>query len=232
MPITKSAIKKQRVDKRRSAINEPIRGRVKAAIKIVRSKPSTETLAQFYAAIDRAVAKELVSKRTAARMKARVVLAWALSFGKWAVIVTQLVVMGAFLWRFGLDRRMTDLKKETEKNIAIINSYEQIERDFALTQKRIKTIEPVVDRQEKLLASLDKLERITPIEVWYERINLSEDSISLVAYAKSVAGMGRLIRMVENDPEFTQVRLNKLESSGNDDSQLTFELSITQAQEG
>lgn len=163
---------------------------------------------------------------------AGVVLTWALSFGKWAVIVTQLVVMGAFLWRFGLDRRMTDLKKETEKNIAIINSYEQIERDFALTQKRVKTIEPVVDRQEKLLASLDKLERITPIEVWYERINLSEDTISLVAYAKSVAGMGRLIRMVENDPEFTQVRLNKLESSGNDDSQLTFELSITQAQEG
>ncbi|HBD02093.1 MAG: 30S ribosomal protein S20 [Microgenomates group bacterium GW2011_GWC1_46_16] len=82
MPITKSAIKKQRVDKRRSAINEPIRGRVKAAIKIVRSKPSTETLAQFYAAIDRAVAKKLVSKRTAARMKARVVKATKIKLTK------------------------------------------------------------------------------------------------------------------------------------------------------
>ena len=41
-----------------------------------------------------------------------VVLEWALAFGKWVVILTQLVVMGAFLWRFGLDRKLTDLRKE------------------------------------------------------------------------------------------------------------------------
>ena len=40
-----------------------------------------------------------------------VVLEWALVFGKWAVIVTQLVVMGAFLWRFALDTRLSNLKK-------------------------------------------------------------------------------------------------------------------------
>ena len=49
-----------------------------------------------------------------------IVLAWLLSFGKWAVIVTQLIVMGAFLWRFSLDRELTDLKKSIAKNVAII----------------------------------------------------------------------------------------------------------------
>lgn len=73
MPITKSAIKKQRVDKKRAKVNEPIKGSVKASIKEAKSNPSSATIAKFYGAIDHAVAKKLVSKRTAGRLKSRLV---------------------------------------------------------------------------------------------------------------------------------------------------------------
>ena len=73
MPITKSAIKKQRVDKSRALVNVVVRGRVKAAIKSVREKPDAKKIANFYSVIDRAVSKKLVAKRTAARLKARIV---------------------------------------------------------------------------------------------------------------------------------------------------------------
>lgn len=73
MPITKSAIKKQRVDRKRVRVNEPVRGKVKVAIKEAKSNPTNESIATFYAAVDRAVAKKLVSPRTAARMKSRLV---------------------------------------------------------------------------------------------------------------------------------------------------------------
>lgn len=71
MPITKSAIKKQRVDKARTKVNEPVRGRVKSTIKEARANPTPDAISAFYAAVDRAVAKKLVAKRTAARLKAR-----------------------------------------------------------------------------------------------------------------------------------------------------------------
>lgn len=73
MPITKSAIKKQRVDKTRIKINEPIRGRVKANIKAARTNPTAKTIAQLYSAVDRAVAKKILPLRRAARLKARIV---------------------------------------------------------------------------------------------------------------------------------------------------------------
>lgn len=73
MPITKSAIKKQRQDKKRVKINEPIRGRVKSTIKAARSKPTLASIASLYSAVDRAVAKKLMSLRTASRMKSRLV---------------------------------------------------------------------------------------------------------------------------------------------------------------
>jgi ribosomal protein S20 len=73
MPILKNALKKQRVDKRRAAQNVPVRGRVKSAIKVARANPTKEAVAAFYSAVDHAVAKKLVAKRTAARLKSRLV---------------------------------------------------------------------------------------------------------------------------------------------------------------
>ncbi|GAB4026211.1 MAG: hypothetical protein Fur0011_1030 [Candidatus Microgenomates bacterium] len=73
MPITKSAIKKQRVDKKRFAVNTPIKGKVKSALKAARSKPTKESVSAFYKAIDRAVKKSLIPERTASRLKSRLV---------------------------------------------------------------------------------------------------------------------------------------------------------------
>lgn len=73
MPITKSAIKKQRVDKKRVVRNIPVLGRVKSTLKDVRVKVDAESIKNLQQALDRAVKKRLVPKRRAARIKSRVV---------------------------------------------------------------------------------------------------------------------------------------------------------------
>jgi len=72
MPITKSAIKKQRVDKKRTKQNLPLLGRVKTSIKEARIKTTPEKLKSAYSALDRAVKHHLVPKRRAARLKSRI----------------------------------------------------------------------------------------------------------------------------------------------------------------
>jgi len=72
MPITKSAIKKERVDKRRTLQNMAARGRVETTVKDAREKPGVETLKSMYSALDRAVKHNLIAKRRAARLKSRI----------------------------------------------------------------------------------------------------------------------------------------------------------------
>lgn len=72
MPITKSAIKKQRVDKRRTVSNMSVKGRLKTTVKEVRAKSSPETLSSLYSSMDLAVKHHLVTKRHAARLKSRI----------------------------------------------------------------------------------------------------------------------------------------------------------------
>jgi small subunit ribosomal protein S20 len=72
MPITKSAIKKQRVDKKRTLQNVAAKGRLKTTVKEARANPGAETLKALYSALDLAVKHRLVGKRHASRLKSRI----------------------------------------------------------------------------------------------------------------------------------------------------------------
>lgn len=75
MPLTKSAIKKQRVDKKRTATNRAISSQVKTAVKKARTQPSPSTLRALYSAVDVAVKKHVLKLNTASRIKAGVLRA-------------------------------------------------------------------------------------------------------------------------------------------------------------
>ena len=72
MPITKSAIKKERVDKRRTKQNVSVKGRLKTTIREARLNPGPVTLKALYSAMDRAVKHHLVAKGHASRLKSRI----------------------------------------------------------------------------------------------------------------------------------------------------------------
>jgi len=155
-----------------------------------------------------------------------VVLSWALVFGKWSVIITQLIVMGTFLWRFSLDRSLTDLRKEIAKEVAVIKSYEQIERDFGLAQKQVEQINKTTKEQEKILNAMSEVEKMMPGEVWLEKVTISPKEIALTAYAANLAGFGSFISQVQNNPKFNQVRVGKITSSTRG-AQIQFEANMT-----
>lgn len=155
-----------------------------------------------------------------------IILSWLLSFGKWAVIVTQLIVMGAFLWRFSLDRELTDLKKSIAKNVAIIKSYEQIERDFVLTQKRLATAKTVIAQQKAITEELSTLALVTPLDVWYEKLTITPTSTTLSAYSRSLPGFSQFLSAIQKDNRYSSVSVARIQDGGVQNAQMQFEISM------
>ena len=57
-------------------------------------------------------------------------LKWALTAGRYIVIVTELAVIMAFLSRFKFDRELTDLHEEIKQKQAVIQSAQSFETEF------------------------------------------------------------------------------------------------------
>ncbi len=71
MPVTSSAKKKLRVDRRRTIFNLRLKRRYKEAIKKYFEKKTPEALKRLYALVDRAVKRHIIHRNKAARLKRR-----------------------------------------------------------------------------------------------------------------------------------------------------------------
>lgn len=71
MPIIKSAIKKMRQDKVRTARNSKMKYNLKSLIKKMRKNPSAKNLQTTSSALDKAVKKNLIHSNKASRLKSR-----------------------------------------------------------------------------------------------------------------------------------------------------------------
>jgi len=160
-----------------------------------------------------------------------VVLEWALVFGKWSVIVTQLIVMLAFLWRFGLDRRLTDMRKEIAQNSAVVKSYEQVERDYVLAQKRVQFAKPIIEEQQLIEQVITKLTQITPADVWLERLSITNTSVAFTANAGSLNGFGQFLTALQNEPQFKSISVAKIQDGGGQNAQLQFDATVVYKEE-
>jgi len=68
MPITKSAKKKLKVDRKRESSNKRAEAFINLAIKKVQKKPSPEGIKKAFRAIDKGVKKNIFHKNKAARI--------------------------------------------------------------------------------------------------------------------------------------------------------------------
>lgn len=121
-------------------------------------------------------------------------LKWALSFGRWIVIVTELIVILCFLSRFKLDRDLTDLSEKIKQQQVIIASFGDLEKNFRNLQKRLATIDKL--EKEQLLASilLDKLSKTVSLDVSLSELTIQENEIEISGLALSEAGFGSFIK--------------------------------------
>ncbi|HCS79450.1 TPA: hypothetical protein DIV55_06990, partial [Patescibacteria group bacterium] len=48
------------------------------------------------------------------------ILRWSLIYGRYIIVSTEIIVLLAFIYRFSLDRQITDLNEEIEQKSAIV----------------------------------------------------------------------------------------------------------------
>ena len=77
MPITKSAKKALRVDRRRNLVNRRVREKIRIVLKEAKKSLSKQAIKNAYSGLDRAAKTNVIHKKKAARLKSRLMAAAA-----------------------------------------------------------------------------------------------------------------------------------------------------------
>jgi len=140
---------------------------------------------------------------------------WLLSVGRYVVVFTELAVIGAFLSRFWLDRKNSDLSEEIRQERAILESTAEFEKEFRLFQARLKAIAKSLGKEEDVLFYLNSIVESMPRELVLLNYNFSgEGDKRQASVLVSVDSENALAEFVDNllaQEEVTAVSIGTIE---------------------
>lgn len=151
-------------------------------------------------------------------------LKWVLTVGRYIVIITELIVILAFLSRFKFDRDLTDLNEKVKQQQAIINASAQFENEFRFLQKRLSTIDGLRKTQLETEQVLSELAALTPIDVYLDDFTVAGKQVSLTATALSEAGLATFLNNLKASSRFAKLTLSKVSSGTEKGVGISFEL--------
>jgi len=151
-------------------------------------------------------------------------LKWLLNIGRWIVIITEFIVVLAFLSRFKLDRDLTNLNEQIRQKQAIINSSSILEKEFRFLQKRLNTIESLQKSQIEAQQVLDIFTELTPVGIQLSNFNYANQKISLTASANSEIAFAGFLKNLKDSPKFKSVDISKVSTNEEKGGEIIFNI--------
>lgn len=135
-------------------------------------------------------------------------LIWALSWGKKIVIVTELLVVIAFLSRFWLDTTIANQSDIIDQKKTIILASGDFEKQFTQVKDRLGKVaaEEAIPREPLIKL---KVEAFIPAGVVVERLGISGRSISLSGNGNDQA-LAKMVADFKDSNVFSNVSITKV----------------------
>lgn len=131
-------------------------------------------------------------------------LKWALTVGRHIVILTELIVILAFLSRFKFDRDLTDISEEVKQKQAIAANSAKFEQEFRLLQNRLVNIEQLRKNQPATDLTIDTVASLLPFDVYLSDLTVANNQITLNAIALSEAGIAMFVKNLKTSGKFSK----------------------------
>lgn len=137
-------------------------------------------------------------------------LKWSLTTGKSIVILTEFVVILAFLSRFKLDRDLNDLNEVILQKQGIVESYSAVEAQMRDVQARLDLVGQLKNTSVKVSQSMQELSLLIPLDTKLETVDLGQSNWIIKGTSGSELGFATLISRLENSGKFAAVEVSDI----------------------
>lgn len=138
------------------------------------------------------------------------IVSWATTYGRYIMITTEIVVLLAFISRFSLDRKNTDLTEEVTQKQAILTANASFEQSIRSLQADITTSQKLLATQSKPVDIAALMETILPSDVYLSTFAYTNNKLTLEATAGTTTGFAQLLANLQAIKQFQNVALNNV----------------------
>lgn len=141
------------------------------------------------------------------------IISWATTYGRYIMITTEIVVLLAFISRFSLDRKLTDLSEEVTQKQAILEANTDLEKEIKALQNNLATIKKLTIDQKRPVDITTSMETLLPSDVYLTSYDLTTTKLSLSAVAGTAQGFSQFLANIQATKLLQNVTLGDINRS-------------------
>ena len=157
------------------------------------------------------------------------IVAWATTYGRYIMITTEIVVLLAFISRFSLDRKLTDLTEEVTQKQAIIEANASFEKEIKSVQTNLARAKELIVAQPKPIALVTLMETLLPPDVYLTSFDITASKLTGNAVAGTTNGFSQFLANLGSVKELQNVTLGDINKQGTGGIEFQFTAEIAGA---
>lgn len=135
---------------------------------------------------------------------------WILTYGRFIIIGTELIVLLAFLSRFKLDRDLIDLHDKIKREEAVVKSLSNVEVQSRNLQRRLSFISSLDKQIKNSSNTLNNIPSLVPENVFLDELALSETDLKMIANTYSGEGITNLVKRLGETDSLSEISLDRV----------------------
>jgi hypothetical protein len=137
---------------------------------------------------------------------------WTLTIGRLIVILTEIIAIVAFVYRFSLDEKLVELHSSIRQKQNIISILKNDENKYRNLQERIALAATFSTKGIKTNRAITDIISLIPNQVMINNLILNKDQINIDADVISVSSLANLIDPLKNYPGIKSISVDNIEN--------------------
>lgn len=135
---------------------------------------------------------------------------WAVTYGRYIMIGTEIMVLLAFISRFSLDRKLTDLKEEVSQKQDIIQANALFERDVRTLQDKLSKIKTLLAAPSASFDVFPLFQSLIPTGTYLISLNLNKEKVAAQAISGSTGSFAQFITNLQYAGALSAIEINDI----------------------
>ncbi len=135
---------------------------------------------------------------------------FSLNYLRYILVITQIVVIFVFFYKFKVDQDIIDLKEAVAQKKEIIEISEPLLKLAETTEKKIDLIKPILLTQKKQQSFFQYFLSVFPENLYLSEMSLRQDVVEIEGYAYDPTIIRIFYYRLIKDDKFKQVNLKSI----------------------
>lgn len=140
------------------------------------------------------------------------IMSWTLTIGRLIIILTEVVALSAFVYRFSLDEKLIELHSSIKQKQVVVSLLKQDEDKYRNLQDRIALASTFTEKSSKSNESIQAIFNLISPGIIINNLTLNKERVNINVNASSISQLNNFVSTLKDYPQIASISIDNIES--------------------